>query len=614
VYAGPGYPRDVSVGVHDRRATPDPEVSVPGFERLVQRFLDELFELQPDVATRVGDHRHDDRWPDRTEGGRLARLAFVDRWDAALRAIDDATLDAGERIDRDLILGELDHARFNDEVLREDTWNPLAWVYLLGGGLHSLLAREFAPLHVRLASVAGRLEGVPAVVEAARAVLGTHPERAVAGLMTETAAKRIGGVTRLARDAVEAGEAAAAAGDASVAALLPRLRAAAGTAATVLDETARHLAEDLAPRAPGDTILGPALFEAKLRHTLRDPDVTAAAILERAERDFATVRAEMVRIARAIWPEWVPGEPEPDNESVLVRRVLDEISNEHPSADELVAWSKDELARVEAFCREHDVIGLVDDPLVIDWTPEFLRSFGGAMLDSPGPLDHGQKSFFSITPVPEDWPPEQQLSYLREMNTRQMQLLVIHEAVPGHFLQGAYASHGSSLARRVFVSGVFAEGWAVYVTQVMLDRGYCADDMALWLNHWKFYLRSIANTIIDVRVHTAGMTSEELVDFLVDGAFQERGEAISKDERARLSSTQLSTYFAGSLGMWDIEHELRRRAAIAAGAAPESVPEARVVRGYPRTPGFDERAHLEAVIAHGAPPFPILRRIMLGEG
>ena len=585
-----------------------------GFEPLVQRFLDELFELQPDVATRIGDHRRDGTWPDVTEAGRLARLAFVDRWETQLRALDDAGLDAGERIDRDLILGELAHARFNDEVLREETWNPLVWVYVLGGGIHPLLAREFAPLHVRLESVAGRLEGIPAVLGGARESLGVHPDRPVSAFMAETAAKRIGGVASLADEAVAAGEAAARAGDADVEALLPRLRSAATTARGALDAFRRHLEEDVAPAATGSPILGPSLFEAKLRHTLRDPGVTGAAILDRAERDFGAVRAEMVRIARQIWSDWIPGEAPPADEGVLVRRVLDEISNEHPAADELVAWSREELGRVEAFCREQDVIGLVDEPLVIDWTPEFLRSFGGAMLDAPGPLDHGQKSFFSITPVPEDWPPAQQRSYLREMNTRQMQLLVIHEAVPGHYLQGAYANHGSSLARRVFVSGVFAEGWAVYVTQVMLDRGYCADDMALWLNHWKFYLRSIANTIIDVKVHTAGMTSDELVDFLVDGAFQERGEAISKDERARLSSTQLSTYFAGSLGMWDIEHELRRRAAVAAGAPADAVPEPRVVGGYPRTPGFDERAHLEAVISHGAPPFPILRRIMLGEG
>ncbi len=586
---------------------------MPGFELVVARFLEELFVLLPNVATRIGDHRYDDRWPDFTEAGRRERLAFADRWEAELRAIDDATLDAGERIDRDLLLGELSELRFHEAELREPAWNPLAWVYTMGSGIHPLLAREFAPLQVRLASVAGRLEGIPAVIAAAQAVMGTHPTRPVSGFMAEVAAKRIGGVTALADEAVAAGEAAAAAGDADVAAVLPRLRAAAETARGALDAIGAHLVSDVVPAAAGSPLLGRELFTAKLRHTLRDPDVTPEEILGRAEREFVAIRAEMVRIARDIWSDWVPGEPAPDDDGVLVRRVLDATSNEHPAADELVRWCYAELERVERFCREQGVIGLTDDPLVIDWTPEFLRSFGGAMLDSPGPLDHGQKAFFSITPVPEDWPADQQESYLREMNTRQMQLLVIHEAVPGHYLQGAYANHGSSLARRVFPSGVFAEGWAVYVTQVMLDRGYCADDAALWLNHWKFYLRSVANTIIDVRIHTMGMTTDECVDFLVDQAFQERGEAIHKDERARLSSTQLSTYFAGSLGMWDIEHELRVRAAVAAGASADAVPAPRVVGGYPATPGFDERAHLEAVISHGSPPIPILRRIMLGD-
>jgi len=444
-------------------------------------------------------------------------------------------------------------------------------------------------------------------------VMGTHPTRPVSGFMAEVAAKRIGGVTSLAEEAVQAGEAAADAGDADVAALLPRLRAAAASASAALEAIGSHLGSTVAPSASGSPLLGHDLFEAKLRHTLRDPEVTPEAILARAEREFDAIRAEMVRIAREIWTEWVPDAPVPDDEGVLVRRVLDQTANEHPAADELVSWCYAELERVERFCRERNVIGLTDEPLVIDWTPEFLRSFGGAMLDSPGPLDHGQKAFFSITPVPDEWPADQQESYLREMNTRQMQLLVIHEAVPGHYLQGAYANHGSSLARRAFPSGVFAEGWAVYVTQVMLDRGYCADDGALWLNHWKFYLRSVANTIIDVRIHTMGMTTDECVDFLVDKAFQERGEAIHKDERARLSSTQLSTYFAGSLGMWDLEHALRVRAAAAAGASADAVPAPRVVGGYPATPGFDERAHLESVISHGSPPIPILRRILLGE-
>ncbi len=583
------------------------------FDGLVGRFLDELFELQPDYATHIGDHRFDDRWPDYTEAGRQARLAFIDRWEVELTQLADTSLSPDDRIDRDLVLGELAEFRFHETELREETWNPLVWVYLVGGAIHTLLAREFAPLHVRLASVAGRLEGVPAVLAAARESLGTHPDRPVATLMAETAAKRIGGVAGLAQEAIEAGEAAAAAGDQDVAAVLTRLRAASATATAALVDFGTYLADEVVPGATGSPLLGPDLFARKLRHTLRDPEVTPPVILERAEREYAAVRSEMVRIAREIWPQWRPGESAPDDDGALVRGVLDAISDEHPAADELVAWSRDELARVEAFCRERDVIGLVDEPLEIVWTPEFLRSYAGAMLDSPGPLDHGQKALFSITPIPDEWPAEQQESYLREMNTRQMQLLVIHEAVPGHYLQGAYANHGSSLARRVFASGLFAEGWAVYVTQVMLDRGYCADDQALWLNHWKFYLRCVTNAIIDVRIHMMGMTTDEAIEFMVEGGFQERGEAISKDERARLSSTQLSTYFLGSLGMWDIEDAMRRRAAVAAGAPEDAVPVPRVVGGYPATPGFDERAHLEAVISHGAPPLPILRRIMLGE-
>jgi len=117
---------------------------------------------------------------------------------------------------------------------------------------------------------------------------------------------------------------------------------------------------------------------------------------------------------------------------------------------------------------------------------------------------------------------------------------------------------------------------------VMMDVGYGADDPALMLTHWKFYLRSITNAIIDAKIHTAGMTEAEAVSFMVEGGFQEEAEARAKYDRARLSSTQLSTYFAGSLEMWAIEQEVRRRAAIASGdpRGAAAVPEPRVVGGF----------------------------------
>jgi uncharacterized protein (DUF885 family) len=586
---------------------------VSAFDDLVARLLDELFELQPDLATYVGDHRFDDRWPDPGEAGRQARLAFTARWSAELGALDVGALSDDERIDRDLLLGELGAFRFGEAELRQEAWDPLSWIYLIGSGLHPLMARDYAPLHVRLASVAARLEGIPELIEAARAVIGSVPGRPVSRLHAEVAGRRIGGVAALGREAVATAEAVAD-GDPDVAAILPRLRQAADRAAGALEGIGRHLVEEVAPGATGEAALGRELFERKLRHTLRDPEITPEAVLARAEAEYAAVRAEMVRIAREIWPTWRPGEPAPDQDGALVRGTLDAIAADHPAADGLVDFCRRELAAIEVFCRDRGVIGLVDEPLEIDWTPEFMRSFGGAMLDSPGPLDSGQKSFFSITPVREDWNADEVESYLREMNARQLRLLTIHEAVPGHYLQMAYANRGSSLARRVFRSGLFAEGWAVYVTQVMLDRGYGDGDPALWLVHWKFYLRAVVNAILDVRIHTQGMTSEEAVALMVDGAFQERSEAVAKDERARLTATQLVTYFLGSVGMWEIEADARRRAAVAAGAAEAAVPVPPVVGGYPDTPGFDPRAHLEAVISHGAPPIPILRRILLGDG
>ncbi len=256
----------------------------------------------------------------------------------------------------------------------------------------------------------------------------------------------------------------------------------------------------------------------------------------------------MLRIARELWPTWVGDEPMPDDGDVLTRRVLDAIGQDHPKADDLLDFCRGEHERIEAFIRERDLIGLADEPLQIIWTPPFLRAFGGAMLIPPGPLDKGLDSFFAITPPPEDWSEEQVESMLRENNSRALRVLTIHEAVPGHYLQLAWSNRCASLARAVFGSGVFAEGWAVYVTQVMMDAGYGADDPALMLAHWKYFLRATTNTLMDIRIHTGSMTEDEAMALMVEGGFQERSEAAEKWNRARLSSTQLCSYFLGKRG------------------------------------------------------------------
>ena len=123
------------------------------FDDLAARFLDDLFAADPVTATTKGDHRFDGRWPDTTEQGRLDRMAMYERWSGVFAGLDAAALSADERIDRALVLGELDSHRFLEGVLREDAWDALGWVYLIGGGVYSLIARDFAPLAVRLAEL-----------------------------------------------------------------------------------------------------------------------------------------------------------------------------------------------------------------------------------------------------------------------------------------------------------------------------------------------------------------------------------------------------------------------------------------------------------------------------
>ncbi|MEK6190942.1 MAG: DUF885 domain-containing protein [Chloroflexota bacterium] len=560
------------------------------FRALVDELLAEYFRLHPVHATDIGHHQYDGLWPDMTDAGRAGRLAFAEGALERLRAIDPTTLSRDDRIDHRILVGAADAMRFSEGTLQEERWNPLVFVYLFGNGLFALLARPFAPLPERLRSGAARLRGLPAAIEAARATLSQPGERPVAQFHTEKAIERLPGIVNLADSLVaETGKIEDSAVQAE---LRAELEAAAADAKTALDAFGAWLRDELLPNATGDFRLGTALYRSKFRHALR-VEMEPSELRERALGAFEAVRSEMQRLARELWPTWKGKEPMPDNPDVAVRAVLDAIAADHPAADELLEYCRAENERIEAFCREIGLIGLADEPLEIMWTPEFMRSFGGAMLIPPGPLDRGLSSFFAITPMPDDWTDEQRASYLREDNARMLRLLTIHEAVPGHYLQLAYSNRCPSLVRAIFQSGVFAEGWAVYVTQVMMDVGYGADDPALMLVHWKFYLRAITNTMMDIAIHTGAMEREEAMKLMVEQGFQEESEAAAKWDRARLSSTQLCEYFLGYTEITELEREARRRAQ-AEGTS------------------FRWRPFLESVLAHGTPPTPVIRDILFG--
>ena len=551
------------------------------FAEAQDAFFADFFRLYPVHATDAGNHEHDGRWMDLSESGAAERLAWLSDVRGRLEGLEG--LSREEDIDRRVLLATIDELRFDEEDLDEASWSPIIYVYLLGGGLFSLLSREFAPVADRLASATARMEGIPAVLEAARANLTSGRGRAVAGFHVEKAVETMPGVADLCRTAVTMAEDA----DES---LRSRVGSAADAAIAAVEAYVAWLRDELQPTATGDFRLGRELYERKFHHALKGT-ITPTELEERAAAAYDEVRAEMNRLAREQWSTWMGDAPMPEDADQLTRQVLDAIGRDHPKADELLDFCTAEHARILDFVRERDLIGLPEDPLQIIWTPPFLRAFGGAMLIPPGPLDKGLDSFFAITPPPESWTDEQVESMLRENNARSLRILTIHEATPGHYLQLAWSNRCDSLARAVFGSGVFAEGWAVYVTQVMMDVGYEADDPALMLAHWKYFLRACTNTLMDIRIHTGTMSEAEAMSMMVDGGFQEQSEAAEKWNRARLSSTQLCSYFLGFQEMTELEREARRRQGDA----------------------FEWRPFLESVVSHGTPPMPVIRDILYGD-
>ena len=552
------------------------------FAEAQDAFFAGFFSRYPVHATDAGNHEHDDRWPDLTEAGQRDRLEWLSEIRASVVAADGLSREE-EEVDQRVLLGTIDELRFDEEDLDEPSWSPIVYSYLLGGGLFALLSREFAPLADRLTSAAGRMEGIPAALDAARANLTSGRGRAVSGFHVEKAIQTIPGVSDLCRTAVDMAK------DTDEA-TRARVASAAEEAIASVEAFTAWLRDELLPTADGDFRLGRELYERKFHHALK-ATISFDELERRAATAYDDVRAEMLRLARELWPTWIGDEPMPDDADALTRRVLDAIAVDHPQADELLDFCRAEHERILGFVRERDLIGLPDDPLQIIWTPPFLRAFGGAMLIPPGPLDKGLDSFFAITPPPESWTEEQVESMLRENNSRSLKVLTIHEATPGHYLQLAWSNRCDSLPRSVFGSGVFAEGWAVYVTQVMMDVGYADDDPALMLAHWKYYLRACTNTLMDIRIHAGSMTEADAMRLMVEGGFQERSEASEKWNRARLSSTQLCSYFLGGQEMTELEREARRRAG----------------------DEFAWRPFLESVISHGTPPMPVIRDILYGD-
>jgi uncharacterized protein (DUF885 family) len=397
----------------------------------------------------------------------------------------------------------------------------------------------------------------------------------------ETALAQFDGTIGLVTEEVNAALGQAANGSAAgpVAAAVERARPAALAALAEHRDwlSARLAGDDPAAGGPGfaDPRLGRELFSRKLSLALSAAS-DADAILARAEADLERVTAEITEVAGQLGG--TPGE------------VLARLGAAAPDEATILAFCADALAAQTAFVRDHDLVTLYDDPVEVIDMPEINRGIAVAYCDPPGPLEPVPgATLIAVSPTPKDWPAERVASFYREYNRHMVHNLMVHEAMPGHYLQLQHSRRfaGATRLRAALWSGPFVEGWAVYAEELMARHGYPGegDPAAVRMQQLKMQLRMVINAILDARVHAHGMTEEAAMTLMTGRGFQEEGEAAGKWRRALLTSAQLSTYYVGYTEVADLAAELLAS-------------------------GLTERAAHDRMLAHGSPPVRLLRTLL----
>ena len=506
-------------------------------EKLTQDFIYGTLALSPVSATQAGYHQHegkalDDLFDDYSAAGLEQQRAFCKGIQDRAAAMDAAKLDKEQKADLDIVKSNAGLCLLELNTIQSFKHNPTVYVELVGSALFPPYMLNYAPIEQRFEHITHRLEKLPTFYEQAKANLTDAPE-VWNRVAREENDGNIALIDKTLRDAVPASQKAA--------------YSAAATKALAAARDFNVFLKDKLSAKTSDWRLGKETYAKKFDLVLasgRTPEQLLAA----AEDDLKTVRAEMAKLAA---PQ-------------TIQQALDATARQHPTRENYMPKAQEMLAQATAFVKQKDLLMLSGrSNLQVVETPEFLRGIYGVGGFNPAPaLEPELGAFYWITPIPKSWSAARAESKLREYNDYGLQELTIHEAMPGHYVQFEYANAVQPVPRRllrtIFSNGPYVEGWGVYAQQVMSDEGYLDNSKGLRLTFDKQILRVLANTILDVRLQTMGMTDQQALDLMIKDTYQEKEEATAKLQRAQLSSCQLPTYFVGWKGWLDVREGYKK--------------------------------------------------------
>ena len=556
------------------------------FSALGQNYLDGLFALSPTLATAMGDHRFDSDLPDMSSRGREKLLSFYKGMDRRLSRIERHALNRDNQVDAALLTNDIASNIWQIEVERRWEWDPQIYQEVAGSALYTLAVRDFAPWDKRLKAAIDRIQKIPILLEQMRAELA--PAK-VPEIYATTVAKQNMGTLDIVESIMTPAASALSARDRM------RFDGSVATLKSALAEHQKWLDDVLVPQARGDFRLDPALYDQKLAYAMVH-SITRDEIKRRATKALEISRAEMYAIARNVLAgradaPSTPPQPSATQRQAAIAAALELSYKRRPARDKLMDLARETLAEATSFVRAKALVTMPAAPVKVTQVPKYMQGVAVAYCDSPGPLDKALDTFYLVSPIPDEWSEEQTTSFLREYNYYMIHDLSIHEAMPGHYLQIAHANENKSILRAILSSGPFIEGWAVYAEGLMADEGYLIEDPLFKLTVLKMRLRSITNSLLDIGIHTEGLTRDEAMEMMMQGAFQQEREAAGKWVRAQLGAVQLLSYFTGYSEHLAIRAEAKSRWG----------------------DKFTLKTYHDAVLAHGSPPARFVKALMFNE-
>jgi uncharacterized protein (DUF885 family) len=519
------------------------------FNTVSMQFLTALWRIDPENAIYVGKYDNAASVTIPNAETRARQVAFIDEWLQKLAKLDTAKLSDKRRTDHALVVNKLQSDRWYLTTFREFEWNPA--MHNIAGPLDQIVASEYAAKPQRLRTLSRRLAAAPAFYQAAQAsiVNPTHEH-------TELAIAQAPGTLVVLADLGKAAQESILT-PTEKAQFAQRIAAAGNAVLAYVDFLTELDKKQMADKSARSFRIGKALYEPKFGHDIQ-AGVSAEQMYQKALSAREQLLQRMDTLSDELWPKVMGASAKPAERTKKIGMVIDRLSANHVAPKDFVNEVRRQIPELSDWVVKNNLLTLdPKKPLVVRETPMYQRGVAVASIEAPGPYRPQDRTFYNVLPL-DGMTPAQAESQLREYNQWILQILNIHEAVPGHYAQLVYANKSPSLIKSLFGNGSMIEGWAVYGERMMLESGYGGNTPEMWLMYSKWNLRTVSNTILDYSVHVLGMTEAQAMDLLERQAFQSNSEAAGKWRRVQLSSVQLTSYFSGYSEIMDLREQRKQ--------------------------------------------------------